>query len=154
VNVQIVTFPETRVAAIEHRGSPNLEHATAGKLIAWKVANGLLDQSRYRSYGVHYTDPQTTPPADHRVDFCLSIDRDITPNPFGIVSKVIPGGRCALARHLGSRAHNAAAVYLFETWLPGSGESLRDFPIFFHYVNVGPNVREEDMVTDVYLPLK
>ena len=23
------------------------------------------------------------------------------------------------------------------------------FPIFFHYVNVGPNVREEEMITDV-----
>jgi AraC family transcriptional regulator len=45
-------------------------------------------------------------------------------------------------------------VHLYEDWLPGSGESLRDFPIFFHYVNVGPNVREEDMITDVYLPLK
>jgi len=26
-------------------------------------------------------------------------------------------------------------------------------PIFFHYVKLGPNVREQDMITDVYLPL-
>lgn len=26
-------------------------------------------------------------------------------------------------------------------------------PVFFHYVNVGPNLREEEMLTDVYLPL-
>jgi DNA gyrase inhibitor GyrI len=32
------------------------------------------------SYGVHYTDPYTTPPADHRVDFCISIDFDVSPN--------------------------------------------------------------------------
>lgn len=50
--------------------------------------------------------------------------------------------------------HNAAAVYLYKTWLPASAERLRDFPIFFHYVNVGPDVREEDMITDVYLPLQ
>jgi len=154
MTVQIVIFPETKVAAIEHRGPPSLEHDTARKLVAWKIEHRLLDQSRYRSYGVHYTDPQSTPLADHRVDFCLSIDDDVVPNPYGIVSKVIPGGRCATARHLGSRAHNAAAVYLYERWLPESGESLRDFPVFFHYVNVGPHVREEDMVTDVYLPLR
>lgn len=47
-----------------------------------------------------------------------------------------------------------ATIYLFETWLPQSGESSGDFPIFFHYVNVGPDVREEEMITDVYLPLK
>jgi AraC family transcriptional regulator len=153
MNVEIVMFPATRVAAIEHRGSPSLEHDTARKLVAWKIEHRLLDQSRYRSYGIHYTDPRTTPPDDHRVDFCLSVDSDVAPNPYGIVSKVIPGGRCACSRHLGSRAHNGAAVYLYEHWLPASGESLRDFPIFFHYVNVGPAVREEDQITDVYLPL-
>ena len=154
MDVQIVTFPETKVAAIEHRGSPALEHETARKLIAWKIENRLLDPSKHRSYGVHYTDPRTTPPSEHRVDFCLSVEEDVPPNPYGIVNKIIPGGRCARARDLGSRSDNKAAAYLYERWLPQSGESLRDFPIFFHYVNVGPNVREEDTVTDVYLPLR
>ena len=62
--------------------------------------------------------------------------------------------RCALARHLGSRAHNEAAVFLYREWLPRSGEMPGDFPMFFHYVNVGPDVREDEMITDVYLPLK
>jgi AraC family transcriptional regulator len=29
-----------------------------------------------------------------------------------------------------------------------------DFPVFFHHVNVGPNVAEYQMITDVYLPLR
>jgi len=78
----------------------------------------------------------------------------VEPNPFGIVSKVIPRNRCALARDIGSRYNNKAAVYLYEEWLPQSGEMPGDFPIFFHYVNVGPNLREGEMITDVYLPLK
>jgi AraC family transcriptional regulator len=154
MQVTVVTFPETRVAAIEHRGPPSLEHDTARKLIAWKLEHGLRDQARYRSYGVHYTDPRTTPPEHHRVDFCLSVDFEVSPNPYGVVNKSIPANRCALARHLGSRSHNAAAVYLYEQWLPSSGQQPGDFPIFFHYVNVGPDVKEEDMVTDVYLPLR
>lgn len=152
MEVTIVQFPATRVAAIEHRGPPALEHATARQLIAWRIEQGL-SLERHRSYGVHYTDPRTTPPAEHRVDFCVATDAAVPPNPHGIVAKRIPGGRCALARHLGARAHIPAAAYLYETWLPGSGEALRDFPIFFHYVNVGPGVREEEMITDVYLPL-
>ena len=154
MDVQIVMFPETKVAAIEHLGSPALEYDTARKLIAWKLENRLLDPLKYRSYGVHYTDPRNTPPSKHRVDFCLSIEKDVDPNPYGINNKVIPGGRCALARDVGSRSNNKAALYLYEKWLPQSGESLGDFPMFFHYVNVGPNVREEEMITDVYLPLK
>lgn len=153
MDVQIVVFPETKVAAVEHRGSPQLEYETAKRLVAGRQRN-QLDRERHRSYGVHYTDPYTTPPSDHRVDFCLSVEFEVASNPEGVVNKVIPGGRCALARHLGSRARNAAAVFLYREWLPQSGESVGDFPIFFHYVNVGPDVKEHDMITDVYLPLK
>lgn len=154
MDVEIVIFPETRVAAIEHIGSPALEHETVRKLIAWKLENRLLDPLKYRSYGIHHTDPRNTPPSKHRVDFCLAFEGYVGPNPYGIVGKVIPSLRCARARNIGSRLDNKAAVYLYETWLPQSGESSADFPIFFHYVNVEPNVREEDMITDVYWPLK
>ena len=154
MEVQIVMFPETKIAAVEHLGPPSREYDTVRKLIAWKLENGFLDQSKYRSYGVHYTDPRTGPPSDHRVDFCLSIDEDVAPNAHGVLNKYIPRLRCARARDVGSRSNNMAAVYLYERWLPQSGESLGDYPIFFHYVNVGPNVRPDEMITDVYLPLK
>jgi AraC family transcriptional regulator len=154
MDVQIVIFPETKVAAIEHFGPPSREHDTVRKLIAWKLEQRLLDPLKHRSYGVHYTDPRTTPPSDHHVDFCLSVEHEVGPNPFLIVNKVIPRNRCALARDIGSRYDNKAAAYLWEKWLPQSDEKPGDFPIFFHYVNVGPNVREEEMITDVYLPLK
>ena len=154
MEVQIVTFPETKVAAVEHLGPPALEYDTVRKLVAWKLENRLLDQLTHRSYGIHYTDPRITPPSNHRVDFCLSFDHDVGPNPYGIRNMVIPRLRCARARDVGSRSNNKAAVYLYETWLPQSAESPSDFPVFFHYVNVGPSVREEEMITDVYLPLK
>jgi AraC family transcriptional regulator len=151
--VRIVAFPATRVAAITHLGPPSLEHQTVARLIQWKLEHRLLDAARYRSYGVHYTDPRTTPPEDHRVDFCLSIDIGVAPNALGIVEKLLPANRCALSRDIGSRHDNRAAVWLYEEWLPHSGERPARFPIFFHYVNVGPGLRAEELVTDVYLPL-
>lgn len=153
MDVKIVDFPETKVAAIEHRGPPHLEHETVRKLIEWRLAN-RLPPDRHRSYGVHYNDPHTTPPEEYRADFCLSVECEVSPNPHGVVNKTIPGGRCAFVRHLGSRENVSAAAYLYEVWLPKSGEVPRDFPIFFHYVNVGPLVQEHEMITDVYLPLK
>ncbi len=154
MEVRIVVFPETKVAAIEHIGSPATEHETARKLIAWRLERRLVDPLQHRSYAIHYTDPRTTLPSNHHVDFCLSIEEDAGSNSFGIFNKVIPRNRCALARDIGSRYDNKAAVYLYEEWLPKSGEAPGDFPIFFQYVNVGPDVREEEMITDVYLPLK
>lgn len=153
MEVRIVEFPETKVAVAEHRGSPQHEYETTKRLIAWRLRHHL-SLTAHQTYGVHYTDPGTTPPADHRVDFCVTYDRPVQPNPQGIISKVIPANRCALARHVGSRAHNPMAGYLFREWLPRSGERLGDFPIFFHYVNVGTHIQDHEMLTDVYLPLR
>jgi AraC family transcriptional regulator len=152
-DVRIVVFPETRVAALEHHGPPELEHETARRFIEWRIAN-RLSRDRHQTYGIHYTDPRTTPPAEHRMDICVSVSEPIGSNPQGVVNKVIPAGRCAVARHLGSRVQVDAAVYLYDVWLPGSGERPGDFPMFFHYVNVGPDIRDDDMITDVYLPLR
>jgi AraC family transcriptional regulator len=149
-----VSFPATRVALLEHRGSPAAEHDTVRRLIAWKLEHRYLDPLKHRHYGIHHTDPRTTLPAAHRVDFCLSLDEPVAPNPYGISAREIPALRCALARDIGSRHDNKAAAFLADVWLPGSGESVGDFPIFFHYVNTGPAVRAEDAITDVYLPLK
>lgn len=152
MEVRIVDFPETKVAVLEHHGPPELEHQTARRLVAWRLQE-RLSPDRHRNYGIHYTDPRTTPPDQHRVDFCVSVDADVAPNPEGVITKVIPRGRCAVARHIGSRAHVSAAEYLYDVWLRESGETLRDFPIFFHYVNVGPALQEHELITDVYLPL-
>lgn len=154
MDVRIVTFPETRVAGISHVGPPALEHQTVHRLVAWKLERRLLDSSRYRSYGLHYTDPSKVAPERHRVDFCLSYDGIIEPNAHGIMKMTIPTVRCAMARDVGSRQDNKAARYLHEVWLPDSGEALAPGPMIFHYVNVGPTVQEHEAITDVYLPLK
>jgi AraC family transcriptional regulator len=153
MQVKIVDFPETKVAVAEHRGPPEFEYEVSRKLIGWRIQNGVpLGASQ--TFGIHYTDPSSVTPEDHRVDFCVSYDRAVEGNPQNIVSKAIPANKCALARHLGSRSHNTAALYLFRDWLPNSGFTVADFPVFFHYVNVGPDVHEADMITDVYLPIR
>lgn len=153
MNVQIVTFPETRVAFVSHKGSPAQEYDTLRKLIAWKIEHKLFDQSRYRMVGLHYADPGTVAPQDYRVDFCLSFEGPVVPNDFGVGTMVIASMKCALARDVGSRKNNQAVRYLYEEWLPRSGETMASRPILFHYVNVGPGVREQEAITDVYLPL-
>jgi AraC family transcriptional regulator len=104
-----------RVAVLEHHGPPELEHQTARRLIEWRRQAQVPVSDQHRSYGVHNTDPRTVPRSDHRVDFCVSVDQEVQPNPQGVITKIIPGGRCAVARHLGSRKHNSAAVYLWES---------------------------------------
>ena len=154
MNVEIVVFPVTRVAVIEHRGTPASEHDTVRKLVAWKLEQRLLDQAKYRMYGLHYADPRSVAPTAYRAEFCLSIDQEVGTNDYGIYEKIIPSVRCAKARDIGSRLHNQAAKYLFDVWLPSSGEVWTGDPAIFHYVNVGPGVKEAEAITDVYLPLR
>lgn len=152
MEVRIVQFPQTRVAVLEHRGSPALEHVTVRKFIEWRLANGL-GRDQHRTYGIHYDDPERTPAAAYRMDIGISVDAEVPANTYGVVNKVIPACRCALVRHFGSRHYVAPAARIHAEWLPRSGERLGDFPMFFHYVNVGPDVREHEMITDVYVPL-
>ncbi len=151
--VEIVEFPETLIAALEHHGPEHQTYNTTQKFIEWRQANGVRPGIG-NTYGIHYNDPETTAPEDYRLDIAVSVDAPVTSNPQGVINKIIPAGRCARVRHLGSRHDVTPARWLYSEWLPASGEELRDFPMFFHYVNVGPQIKPEEMITDVYLPLR
>jgi len=153
MNIALVDFPQTMVAALEHHGPENQTYSTAMKFIDWRREHGVrFDQGQ--TYGIHYTDPANTFPEDYRMDICVSVDEPVVENQHGVITKIIPAGRCAVIRHLGSREWMPEVEYLIYQWLPESGEQLGNFPVYFHYVNVGPDVRDPDMITDIYLPLK
>lgn len=153
MHVKIINFPETMIAALEHHGPEHLVYNTTRKFVDWRQANGVKP-GQGNTYGLHYSDPASTLPEDYRFDICVSVEQEISENPQGVLNKVIPEGRCAVVRHHGSRDYIPAADYLYREWLPESGEELRDYPFFFHYVNVGPDVTDKDMITDIYLPIK
>ncbi|WP_084784069.1 GyrI-like domain-containing protein [Marinobacterium aestuarii] len=121
-------------------------------MVAWRIENKLPLLPDYRSNGVHYNDLRKVAASEYRVDLCVSVEQDVDANPQGVISKVIPACRCAVARHYGSHDYVSAAHYMYEEWLPNSAEKLGEFPIFFHYVNVGPDLKDDEMITDVYLP--
>jgi len=154
MEVEIVEFPDTKVAVIEHEGPPEMEHQSVKKLILWRKENGFLPSPDHKSYGLHYNDPRKVSPKEYRVDFCISVENEIAENSYGVINKVIPACRCAKARYVGSRENVLAAEYLYEKWLPQSGEQHSGLPVIFHYVNVGPDIESHEMITDVYLPLK
>ena len=153
--VEIVYFQETEVALIEHRGPPETVLDTAGKFIAWRKETGLSPVKISRTFGVPYNDPNTTAPEDFRFDICGSVAGPVPANGHGVKAGAIPGGRCARVRHHGSHDAIDETVYaLYRDWLPQSGEAVRDFPCFFHYLNFVHDVDECDLLTDIYLPLE
>lgn len=155
MDVKIVDFPQTNVAMLQHRGSPDLVNASAAKFIEWRKSTGLSPVRESKTFGIAWDDPATTPPEAFRFDICGSVSAAIPTNDFGVINGEIEGGRYAVGRHSGSLDNLSQTVWaMFRDWLPGSGETLRDAPAFFHYLNFVNDVPEHELQTDIYLPLK
>lgn len=156
MDVKIVDFQPRNIAYLSHRGSPQRVLDSAAKFIAWRKQTGLSPVVSSETYAVPYSDPNTVAPEDFRLDICGTIQQSQIPdNEFGVIAGTLPGGRCAVARHYGSHDHIGDTVYrLYREWLPQSGEELRDFPCYFHWLNFVHEVDESELMTDVYLPLK
>jgi len=155
MNIQITDFAETKIAVLEHRGSPESINDSVSQFIKWRKQSKLSPVKASKTFGIIYEDPKQVKSSDFRWDICGSVEKDVPDNDYGIFTKIIPKGRCALIRHLGSQNEMENKVrYLYGEWLPKSGEELRDFPCFLHYINLFPDVPEHELITDIYLPLK
>lgn len=155
VQVEIVAFAPTLIAVREHRGPSTQVNDSVAEFIAWRKASGLSPKQSSRTFGIVYDNPDTVEPSQFRFDIAGEVLAEVPPNAYGVLTKTIPGGRCAKLRHYGSHMRIGESIYpLYRNWLPGSGEELRDFPLYFHYLNLLPETPENELVTDIYLPLK
>ncbi len=155
MEVKITTFKQTQIAALEHVGPPALVNDSARIFMEWRKSTGLSPVQTSHTFGIVHDNPDTTEPDKFRFDICGAVTAEVPPNPQRVVNKIIPEGRCAVLRHAGSHERLGESIYfLYRDWLPGSGEKLRDFPLFFHYLNLIPDTPEHELLTDIYLPLR
>lgn len=155
MDVEIIEFTKTKVAVLEHHGAPERVNDSVLTFIGWRKTSGLSPVKTSRSFGLVYGDPDNTPAEEFRFDICGEVSELVPKNLQEVTNGVIPSGRCAVLRHFGSHDRLAESIYpLYREWLPGSGEEVRDFPLFFHYLNLFPEEAEHELVTDIYLPLK
>ena len=155
MDVKIVNFTKTSIATLEHCGPSGHLNETVRAFIDWRRETGLSPVQTSRTFGIPYGNPATVPPEEFRFDACGEVAALVPDNAQGVRNKIIPAGRCAVVRHLGSPDNIDETIYpLYRDWLPNSGEELRDFPLFFHYLSVYPETPEHAWQTDVYLPLK
>lgn len=153
-DVTIQEVLPTPVAIMEHRGPPAKVGETIKRFIAWRKANGLSPRTS-KTFNVFHSDPRTTGPSDYRLDLCAGTERVFSESDQGVVTGVIPGGRCAILRIVGNADDlEPATLYLYRDWLPESGEEARDFPIYCQRISFFPDVPEHEAVADLFLPLK
>jgi AraC family transcriptional regulator len=152
--VRVVDFPATRIMAMSHRGDPARLPETIGRFVAWRKASRLPPKT-CPTFNILYGDPAEAPSAGFRLDLCVATDRRFPDAAVhGLEEAVLPAGRCAVLRHVGSDDGLGAAFdFLCRQWLPASGETPRAAPLFLQRVAFFPEVPETEAVLDIFLPL-
>ena len=152
-DVEVIEFPQTRIALLVHAGDPRRLNDTIHRFIAWRQ-RARLPRDRHATFNILYADPETTPPAQFRMGIAVATDGPIAPNDEGVVESHLPGGACARLRHRGSTDFLEPVFRcLYGEWLPSSDRELRDFPPFLQRVAFYPDVPDQEAITDVFVPL-
>ncbi|MBU3888775.1 helix-turn-helix domain-containing protein [Methylosinus sporium] len=152
-DVTVREFPATPVAILTHRGDPGRVYETVRRFIDWRRAAGL-GREIAATFTTFPCDPRTTPLEEFRLDLCAATNRPIEANALGVTAGLLPGGRCAVLRVIGSSENlERPALFLYRDWLPASGEEPRDFPLFCQRIGFYPDAPEHETITDLFLPI-
>ena len=105
-------------------------------------------------YGINWDDPEITPNDKVRYDACISIpiDRKIGDE---FSSKTILGGKYLCFLYKGDY-QNLGLVYdhIFRDWIIKRNYNLREEPIFEQYINNKELTPKEDLLTEIFIPIK
>jgi AraC family transcriptional regulator len=151
LDVQVVSFPATRLAFMLDAGPYSEVGLTWSKLFTRVGPRGLIGRST-RILGLVHDDPEVTPADKVRYDACIVVDERFQPE--GDLGLQEISGEYAVATHRGPY-ETAGETYarVCGRWLPGSGRELRSAPSVEVYRNSPRDTRPEDLLTDIHLPL-
>lgn len=154
LNVNVSWFNKTRIAVLQHKGSPENLPRTIKQFIEWRKQHHTPPSSS-KTFNILYDDPRTTPADDYRFAIATNINSDVKANTQSVTTSEIPEGYCAVLRHVGGDEHLGVLIdKLYTQWLPNSNYSLRDFPCFIERVTMFPTVKINEAITDIYLPVQ
>ncbi|SDX36042.1 GyrI-like small molecule binding domain-containing protein [Roseicitreum antarcticum] len=103
--------------------------------------------------GVFFDDPDMGEEAVLRSRACMPVGNDVVIDE-PLAEATLKGGHYARLNYTGPYAAMRDAYrWLLGTWLPASGHEPGDAPIFEAYLNDPSQVPQNELRTDIYLPL-
>ena len=151
--VEMIDLPVLRVAAVQQRGDYQFSSKAFERLMTAAATTGLLGPAT-RTIGIFNGDPVVVPPEELITMACITVPDEWQPSG-DLVEAHIAGGRYARIVHVGSYAELKTAYdWLYQTWLPESGEEPRDLPCVEEYLNDARQVAPKDLETAVMMPLE
>jgi AraC family transcriptional regulator len=154
MEVRIETFKPVRVAYMRHHGPYQTCHETWMKFNKWMLENPNVMRTGDLVIGISYDDPETTPPEKIRYDCCMQVNDDFRGDEHAKVQE-LAGGEFAVYTLKGSYSGIAGAFQrMFAEWFPASGREYRMDPCWEIYRNNPDKAPEEELLTDICVPLK
>ncbi|WP_459616336.1 AraC family transcriptional regulator [Bordetella sp. 2513F-2] len=152
--IHIEHFPGLTLAALPHRGDYQAIGQAFDRLLMLAAAAGLQQPGiEARSIGVYYDDPAQVPVTQLRAHAGMAMPAGQTAAA-GLETLHIPAMRCAVLAYTGPYSDlESAYAWLFGTWLPASGETPGDFPVFEEYVDDPRHTPAASLRTLIRLPL-
>ena len=152
VSVALKTLPSCRVAFARHTGPYAGVGGTWEALCAWAGERRLFGADT-RFLGICYDNPDVTPAGRIRYDACLTVSGPTEPEGrFGV--QEIAGGTFAEVVHKGPyEAMKEVYDWLAGSWLPASGYEAADRPFLEIYRNTPDDVPDEQLITELLLPV-
>jgi AraC family transcriptional regulator len=152
-DVSIKSIAPVRVFALQHHGDYQTIGHSFEKLAAWAAGKGFL-RDNARSWGIYYEDPSSKPKAELLSEACVEApDEASSEGNYRVLTT--PGGKCAVFEFTGPYSDLEKPYrWLYETWLPQSGEELRDEPPFEEYLNDARTTPPTQLRTAICIPLR
>ncbi len=153
MQVEIKHLKPMRVAFMRHVGPYDEVGATWDRFLTLMGKDGYLGGGPMM-LGICHDDPEVTPKSKIRYDACLTVDENFLPTG-DIGVQVVAGGEYAMTTHAGpyNKLGDTYSDFLGR-WLPRSGREMRDCPCFEVYLNDPGSTAPEELLTDIYAPLK
>ena len=149
----VTNQPSRRVAAVHHIGPyPGIGQAFARLDAAIRTAG--FGGTEALLIAVYHDDPNTTPASALRSDAGIIIEQGRS-LPAGLTELTVPEGKYLWGRHRGSYAELPEAwLQLRTTGLGQTGVQRRPGASYELYPNTPDTAATEDLITDIYIPVK
>ena len=155
-DVILQTQAPQQVLALQHFGDYQMIGASFERLMAWAAGRGLLEKPA-RSYAIYYDDPISKPKADLLSEACLAFPSDVDISALAqgeIKTLTIPGSRCATFLFKGPYSDlDRPYRWLYDTWLPASGEEVGQNPPYEEYLNDARTTPPTELLTRICIPV-
>lgn len=153
LQVSVELLAPFEVVTLRRRGAFDDLDAGFGALFGWAAQAGIVDQAE-RLAGIPLGDHRELAAAEFEFDCALGFRTAVAaPAPF--VPRTLGDGLHAVLRHVGpyERLEDALDRLLAE-WLPGSGQQLRDAPVYYLFLDDPEEVPAAILRADICVPVQ